>query len=55
MRRLEDLTPVQAGDEVEVHLTLTAESAFDYVLLSDPKPAGFESDSLLSGWTECKV
>lgn len=51
LRRLEDLTPVQAGDEVEVHLTLTAESAFDYVLLSDPKPAGFESDSLLSGWT----
>ena len=26
-------------------------SAFEYVLLSDPKPAGFESADLLSAWT----
>lgn len=41
---------LHAGDEVEVHLTLTTDSAFEYVLLHDPKPAGFESPNLLSGW-----
>lgn len=48
---LTDLASVQVGDEIEVHLTLTTHSAFEYVLLQDPKPAGFESDDLLSGWT----
>ena len=51
LRRLEDLTPVKPGDEVEVRLTVTTDSAFEYVLLSDPKPTGFENDALLSGWT----
>ena len=51
LRRLEDLTPVKPGDEVEVRLTITTDSAFEYVLLSDPKPTGFENDALLSGWT----
>ncbi len=51
IRPVQDLGEVAVGDEVEVHLTVTADSAFEYVLLSDPKPAGFESDELLSGWT----
>lgn len=51
LRRLEDLTPVKPGDEVEVRLTVNTDSAFEYVLLSDPKPTGFENDALLSGWT----
>lgn len=42
---------VRVGDEIEVHLTLNTDSAFEYVLLDDPKPAGFESDELVSGWT----
>ena len=51
IRPVQDLGEIQVGDEVEVHLTLTSDSSFEYVLLSDPKPAGFESDELLSGWT----
>lgn len=51
IRPVEDLSSVKVGDEVEVHLTLNADSAFDYVLLSDPRPSGFESRDLLSGWT----
>ena len=51
IRPVQDLGEVQVGDEVEVHLTLTSDSAFEYVLLTDPKPAGFESDELTSGWT----
>ncbi len=47
---LEDVATLRPGDEVEVHLTLTSDSAFEYVFLQDPKPAGFESTDLLSGW-----
>ena len=42
---------IPVGAEVEVQLTLTASSAFDFVLLTDPKPAGFENTALTSGWT----
>ncbi len=41
---------VPAGSEIEVKLTLRTRSAFEYVHLKDPKPAGFEAESLLSGW-----
>jgi len=51
LRPVKKLSEVKVGDEVEVHLTLTTDSAFEYVLLEDPKPAAFESEDLLSGWT----
>ena len=51
LRPLTNTDIVRVGDEIEVHLTLDTDSAFEYVLLDDPKPAGFESDELLSGWT----
>ena len=51
IRPVQDLGEVAVGDEVEVHLTVTADSAFEYVLLADPKPAGFETEELISGWT----
>lgn len=47
---LDNDTELHVGDEVEVHLTLDTDSAFEYVFLQDPKPAGFESADLLSGW-----
>ena len=51
--KLRPLTPgniLHPGEEVEVRLTLVTDSAFEYVLLQDPKPTGFESNNLLSGW-----
>ncbi|WP_428048897.1 MG2 domain-containing protein [Candidatus Avelusimicrobium caledoniensis] len=51
LRPLTNTDIVRVGDEIEVHLTLDTDSAFEYVMLDDPKPAGFESDELLSGWT----
>ena len=48
---VKDRDEIKVGDEIEVQLTLTTDSAFEYVLLSDPKPAGFESAELTSGWT----
>ena len=50
LRPLTQEDVLHAADEVEVHLTLTTDSSFEYVLLQDPKPAGFESPNLLSGW-----
>ncbi|MDT8286040.1 MAG: hypothetical protein RQ748_02930, partial [Elusimicrobiales bacterium] len=41
---------VPAGSEIEVKLSVKTRSAFEYVHLKDPKPAGFEAESLLSGW-----
>ncbi len=41
---------VAVGDEVEVQLTVTTRSQFEYVHLKDPKPAGFEAETLNSGW-----
>lgn len=41
---------IPVGAQIEVQLTLTASSAFDFVVLTDPKPAGFENTILTSGW-----
>lgn len=51
VRALQPQEELPAGSEVEVRLTIQADSAFDYVLLQDPKPAGFENTDLLSGWS----
>src|SRR5262249_47596472 len=41
---------VKVGDEIEVQLTLTTRSQFEYVHLKSPKAAGFEAEDLRSGW-----
>jgi uncharacterized protein YfaS (alpha-2-macroglobulin family) len=41
---------VAVGDQLEVHLTVTTRSQFEYVHLKDPKAAGFEAEALNSGW-----
>ena len=51
LRPVKNMEEVKVGDEIEVQLTLTTDSAFEYVLLTDPKPAGFESADLTSAWT----
>ena len=51
LRPVKNGDEIKVGDEVEVHLTLTSDSAFDYVQLNDPKPAGFENTELRSQWT----
>ncbi len=51
VRALQAAEEIPVGSEIEVELTLNASSAFDFVLLTDPKPSGFENTDLLSGWT----
>ncbi|MFA6091855.1 MAG: alpha-2-macroglobulin family protein [Elusimicrobiota bacterium] len=51
--RLVPLKPaesVHVGDEIEVRLELSARGDLEYAHLRDPRPAGFESSDLLSGW-----
>jgi hypothetical protein len=47
---LADGAELAVGDQLEVHLTVSARSQFEYVHLKDPKPAGFEAETLTSGW-----
>jgi alpha-2-macroglobulin len=42
--------PLKSGDEVEVELVLESKNDYEYVLLADPKPAGFEAVEVNSGW-----
>ena len=46
---------VKIGDEIEVYLKINTNSPFEYMQLKDPKPAGFEAVSLLSGWKYDKL
>ena len=47
---LADGDAVAVGDQGEVHLTVKTRSQFEYVHIKDPKAAGFEAETLTSGW-----
>jgi uncharacterized protein YfaS (alpha-2-macroglobulin family) len=60
LRPLTDGEAIEPGDQVEVHLSLRAKHAAEYVHLRDPRGAGFEPETLHSqykwdlgiGWYE---
>ncbi|MBN1525204.1 MAG: hypothetical protein JW904_12010 [Spirochaetales bacterium] len=41
---------VKVGDQIEVQLKINTKSQFEYMHIKDPKPAGFEAETLTSGW-----
>lgn len=43
--------PLISGDLVEVELSIESKNDYEYVLIADPKPAGFEPVDLQSGWS----
>lgn len=43
--------PVQSGDLIEVELTVESKNDYEYLIIEDPKPAGFEPVEVRSGWT----
>lgn len=47
---IEHLGEVVSGDLVEVELEIDSKNDYEYILLSDPKPAGFEPVSVRSGY-----
>ncbi|MDD5208051.1 MAG: MG2 domain-containing protein [Elusimicrobiales bacterium] len=50
LKPLADGDTVAVGDQIEVQLTVNTRSQFEYVHLKDPKAAGFEAETLTSGW-----
>jgi hypothetical protein len=40
-----------SGDLVEVELSIESKNDYEYVLIADPKPAGFEPVDVQSGWS----
>ncbi|MEM9555791.1 MAG: alpha-2-macroglobulin family protein [Acidobacteriota bacterium] len=50
LRPLADGTVLEPGDQVEVQLSISARHAAEYVHLRDPRAAGFEPESLTSGY-----
>ena len=47
---LEEGDEVEVGSEIQVRLTITCNNKFDFVSVSDLKPAAFENQDLLSSW-----
>jgi uncharacterized protein YfaS (alpha-2-macroglobulin family) len=47
---LREGTTLAVGDQLEVHLSIRAKHAAEYVHLRDPRPAGFEPETLTSGY-----
>jgi uncharacterized protein YfaS (alpha-2-macroglobulin family) len=50
LKPIESGGEVAVGDEVEVQLKINTRSQFEYMHLKDVKAAGFEAETLLSGW-----
>ena len=48
-RLLEDLSEIPAGQEIEVKLLVTARNNYEFIMLEDRKPSGFEPVALRSG------
>ncbi|MCA1964086.1 MAG: hypothetical protein LDL31_09105, partial [Prosthecobacter sp.] len=42
--------PIKSGDLVEVELSIDSKNDYEYVLIEDLKPAGFEPIEVRSGW-----
>jgi len=50
LKPIESGGEVAVGDQVEVQLKINTRSQFEYMHLKDLKAAGFEAETLLSGW-----
>ena len=47
---LEDLSSVTSGDLIEVEMVIDSKNDYEYLLLEDHKPSGFEPDDQRSGY-----
>ncbi len=43
--------PIKSGDLIEVELSVESKNDYEYVLIEDMKPAGFEPVEVQSGWS----
>ncbi|MGB3976956.1 MAG: alpha-2-macroglobulin family protein [bacterium] len=50
LKPLKEGQPIEVGDQVEVHLSISAKHPMEYVHLLDPRGAGFEPETHISGY-----
>lgn len=43
--------PIQSGDLIEIELSVDSKNDYEYILIEDMKPAGFEPVEVRSGWS----
>jgi hypothetical protein len=48
---LADLSKILSGDLIEIEFTIESKNDYDYIVINDGKPAGFEPVTVLSGYT----
>ncbi|QSH41773.1 MG2 domain-containing protein [Lentisphaerota bacterium ZTH] len=48
---INDMEQVKSGDLIEIEMDIKAKNDYEYVVISDGKPAGFEPVNALSGYT----
>ncbi len=48
--RVEDLAAIPSGEQVEVELLVSSRNDYEYLMLEDPRPAGFEPADTTSGY-----
>ena len=48
---LADLSKILSGDLIEIEFTIESKNDYEYIVINDGKPAGFEPVTVLSGYT----
>ncbi|MFA7185858.1 MAG: alpha-2-macroglobulin family protein, partial [Victivallales bacterium] len=49
---IKDYTEISSGDLIEIEFTIESKNDYEYIVVNDGKPAGFEPVNILSGYTE---
>lgn len=49
---IDDFSKILSGDLIEIEFTIESKNDYEYIVINDGKPAGFEPVSVLSGYTQ---
>jgi hypothetical protein len=49
---IKNYTEISSGDLIEIEFTIESKNDYEYIVINDGKPAGFEPINILSGYTQ---
>ena len=49
---IDDFAKILSGDLIEIEFTIESKNDYEYIVINDGKPAGFEPVSVLSAYTQ---
>jgi alpha-2-macroglobulin len=49
---IDDFSKILSGDLIEIEFTIESKNDYEYIVINDGKPAGFEPVTVLSGYTQ---